>query len=57
MKAILAIGLGIAVFVALGAVVPWTSTAGLVLPLLGKWGAFSYKGLAGFFTCGAVYGR
>lgn len=57
MKTIIALGLGVAVFISLGALVPWTGTTALVVTILGKWGAFSYKGLAGFFAAGILHGR
>jgi hypothetical protein len=48
MKLILALVLSVAVYVALGAVVPFTGKTALVITLLGSLGAFTYKGVVAF---------
>ena len=57
MKTILAIVVAIAVYIALGAVVPGSARVALVvLPgLIGAFGALTFKGLLAMAAMGAVY--
>lgn len=54
MKLAFAIVLGFAVYIALGCLLPVADTSALIITLLGPFGAFSYKALAGLFTFCAV---
>jgi hypothetical protein len=50
MKLILSLILAASVYVALGAMVPFTGKTALVITLLGSLGAFTYKGVVAFVT-------
>lgn len=47
----------IAVFVALGAVLPMTRSTAFTVPLLGSFGAFSVRFLVSFLTFGWMHHR
>jgi hypothetical protein len=57
MKALAAVACGFVVWYFLGHYVPWTSATAIVLTILGKFGAISYKFVAAVFACGAVQNR
>jgi hypothetical protein len=57
MKGLLAIGLGVAVYVALGVTLGFTRYTLFTIPALGSIGAFTVKGVAGFLTTCCTYAR
>jgi hypothetical protein len=50
MKLAIAIVLGFSVYIAMGYLLPVSQTTAIVVTLLGSFGAFSYKAIAGLFT-------
>ncbi len=53
-KLALATLLAVAVYVALGVVLPVSGYTALVVTALGTWGAFTYKGILAMVAFGAV---
>jgi hypothetical protein len=46
MKTILTLGAAVAIYFALGMLVPYANRTGLVVVILGSWGALTYKLMA-----------
>ena len=57
MKILAALTVGVTVWYVLGHVAPITGCTAIVLTILGKYGAVSYKVIAGLLACGATHNR
>jgi len=57
MKTVLVLVLAVAIFFALGLLLPASCSTAITVPALGNWGVVSYRGLVAFLSFGFLWNR